>query len=119
MISVVSNIGQLVVVPSGPVIGPAMKSVEMVENAAEFAFNIIGVKEVTLTVYDFNKPAISCYKRSGFEEYRFKSKGRRFEDEYWDMIIMRLKRKTWLNKRSSCILHMAVWFYVAAVPGSC
>ena len=75
--------------------------IEMVENAAEFAFNIIGVKEVTLTVYDFNKPAISCYKRSGFEEYRFKSKGRRFEDEYWDMIIMRLSRKTWMNRKRS------------------
>jgi RimJ/RimL family protein N-acetyltransferase len=71
---------------------------EMINKAVDFAFNIIGVDEVTLSVYDFNKPAISCYKRSGFEEYRFKSKGRRFENEYWDMIVMRLKKKTWLNK---------------------
>ncbi|MFC1892052.1 GNAT family N-acetyltransferase [Thermodesulfobacteriota bacterium] len=66
---------------------------EMIKKATGFAFDIIGVNEVTLTVYDFNKSAISCYNRAGFENYRFKAKGRRFEDEYWDMIIMRLKRE--------------------------
>ena len=72
---------------------------EMIKRAVDFAFNILGVKEVTLTVYDFNETDISCYRRIGFEDYRFHARGRRFEGEYWDMKIMRLKRDDWAKKR--------------------
>ncbi len=74
---------------------------EMVRLAVDFAFNHICLNAINLGVFDFNKAAISCYKRIGFkefdlrEEYNLKEENLRikFENEYWNALMMKLKKE--------------------------
>lgn len=34
----------------------------------DYAFNILNMHNIRLSVYDFNKPAIACYRKVGFKE---------------------------------------------------
>ncbi len=63
---------------------------EMVRLAVIEAFEIIGLREVTLGVFDFNTSAIATYKHVGFKEYDFKENVRQFENEFWNIIKMRI-----------------------------
>jgi RimJ/RimL family protein N-acetyltransferase len=38
----------------------------MLMKLLEFGFNEIGLNRIGLGVFDFNKPAINCYKNAGF-----------------------------------------------------
>ena len=76
--------------------------IEMVSLALHFAFNSIGLNELTLGVFDFNTPAIACYKGLGFKEYEFKENARPFEDEYWNLILMKLNKDDWLRIQQEC-----------------
>jgi RimJ/RimL family protein N-acetyltransferase len=65
---------------------------EMLSRLIEFAFGVLEFEELTLSVFDFNAPAIACYKSLGFEQYEFHDKALRFEDEPWNLIRMRLRK---------------------------
>ncbi|MBI9088781.1 MAG: GNAT family N-acetyltransferase [Desulfobacterium sp.] len=63
---------------------------EMVRLAVREAFDYLGLAEITLGVFDFNKAAIATYQRLGFEEYRLKIGAFTFRDEAWNLMEMRL-----------------------------
>lgn len=71
---------------------------EMVRQALAFAFQEIGLRLLILGVYDFNHGAIRCYEKLGFKRAVLREKARRFEDEYWNLLVMRLKRADWLQQ---------------------
>ncbi|MEW6359869.1 MAG: GNAT family protein [Planctomycetota bacterium] len=72
----------------------------MVEMAIRYAFNEIGLHTIALSVFDFNTPAIACYTALGFAEYERKPNARRFGEEYWNLIMMRMDRDTWRKKQA-------------------
>ena len=62
----------------------------LVRLAVEYSFERIGMDEITLNVYDFNKSAINCYKKIGFKECESKKNASQFHDETWNSINMKL-----------------------------
>ena len=62
----------------------------MVAEALHYGFNVLGLMEINAGVFDFNKPAIACYKKSGFTEYEFREHARQFENESWNLVMMKL-----------------------------
>ena len=71
----------------------------MVEEATCYAFDTLGLGTVTLGVFDFNVSAIVCYRALGFSEYETKLNSRKFGDEYWNLVMMRLSRDAWMKNR--------------------
>lgn len=69
--------------------------VRMLSLLCEFAFKELQLKELTLSVFDFNASAIACYERVGFEESGRKDGARQFGEESWNAIFMSLKRSDW------------------------
>ena len=62
----------------------------MVAEALNYSFNNLGLMEINVGVFDFNKPAIACYKKLGFTEYEFREHARQFENESWNLVMMKL-----------------------------
>ncbi|MEI8248229.1 MAG: GNAT family protein [Lentisphaerota bacterium] len=62
----------------------------MVAEALNYGFNVLGLMEINIGVFDFNKPAIACYKKLGFTEYEFREHARQFENESWNLVMMKL-----------------------------
>jgi RimJ/RimL family protein N-acetyltransferase len=60
-----------------------------------FAFADLGMDELLLGVFDFNKPAIACYKDLGFEQIEIINMKSPFEDTIWNSLIMSLPRSRW------------------------
>jgi len=58
-----------------------------------FAFIDLGLDLLTLSVYDFNIAAVECYKRLGFRQVEFREKVRQCGDEFWNLIIMELRKE--------------------------
>ena len=69
----------------------------MVQLAVKYAFEEAGLHEVRLGVFDFNCSAISCYQRIGFVQYEFREKARKLDNEYWNIIRMKLHKDQWLK----------------------
>jgi len=66
---------------------------EMLSVFIDWAFGKLRLEEVTLSVFDFNAPALECYKGLGFKRFKFMRGARRFEGESWNIVRMRLQRK--------------------------
>ncbi len=62
----------------------------MVAEALNYGFNVLGLMEINIGVFDFNKPAIACYRKLGFTEYEFREHARQFENESWNLVMMKL-----------------------------
>ena len=70
---------------------------KMLLQALKYAFEIFGVKTVTLGVFANNKSALECYKAAGFIETDVEKECFEFCGEKWDCINMKAeveKRKT-------------------------
>ena len=70
---------------------------QLVEAALQHGFDTMGLKLITLGVFDFNMQAIACYRSLGFAEYELKPEVRRFGEESWTLLRMRLDRDTWIK----------------------
>jgi RimJ/RimL family protein N-acetyltransferase len=66
------------------------KGTELLEQTVDFAFSKLGLTEFILSVFDLNLSAIQCYKNLGFEQIEYRKKSRKYKDEYWDLIVMKL-----------------------------
>ena len=60
-----------------------------------FAFGTLDLRELTLGVFDFNEPAINCYRSLGFQQTEFKKDAQQFGDECWSTILMQIDREDW------------------------
>lgn len=73
----------------------------MIAEAIIFAFTEINLTEMTLAVFDFNSSAIAAYRKLGFREYEIRPNARQIGDEFWNLIMMKLDRKDWLQIREN------------------
>jgi RimJ/RimL family protein N-acetyltransferase len=73
----------------------------MTTEALDYGFNSLGLEEISLGVFDFNQPAVSCYEKLGFIQSDFRPNARTFEHEQWNLVIMKLGKQTWLKERHS------------------
>jgi len=62
------------------------------------AFEKLDMQEITLNVFDFNKGGISVYKDVGFVDSQVIKGARKFQNENWNLISMKLKKDKWLAK---------------------
>jgi len=63
----------------------------------DFAFQKLDMNELTLSVFDFNVSAKTCYQHIGFEVYEVGAPPREFETENWSFVRMKLTKARWLQ----------------------
>lgn len=54
----------------------------------DYAFNVYGLQNVMLTVYEFNVGGIRAYERAGFREFGRRQRCSRMGQKLWDIIYM-------------------------------
>lgn len=65
---------------------------QMVTLALQYAFEILGLKRVTLGVYDCNLAARNCYDSVGFKEIPREHKKTEFHGERWEYYYLAAER---------------------------
>ncbi len=68
---------------------------ELVGEAVRRGFEELGLAEITLSVFDFNRPAIRCYEAIGFRSFHAREGAVAIGDERWNALFMRLTRTMW------------------------
>lgn len=63
---------------------------EMLNELFNIAFNNLGLEELELYVFSYNKSAIECYKRAGFKEKEIIKGAREFKGEKIDLVHMNI-----------------------------
>jgi RimJ/RimL family protein N-acetyltransferase len=53
-----------------------------------YAFAVLGIHNLSLTVYEFNKPAIRAYEKAGFVQYGRRRQCHFMGGRLWDEILM-------------------------------
>ncbi len=71
----------------------------IVRLALKEAFDSLGLQEVKLNVFDFNKNAIALYNSIGFISYQVKKGARNFQSETWNLVSMKLSKDKWLQRK--------------------
>lgn len=61
---------------------------EAIQLLLDYAFNILNINNVMLSVYSYNQRAISCYKRCGFKEMGRRREARLIGGKFYDEIYM-------------------------------
>lgn len=61
---------------------------EAINLLLDFAFNYLNLHNINLTVFDFNKRAISCYEKCGFKECGRRRESYFLNGKYYDVISM-------------------------------
>ncbi|MCI9657738.1 MAG: GNAT family N-acetyltransferase [Lachnospiraceae bacterium] len=64
----------------------------LLEKAAAYAFEVLGVCQVTLGVFDCNLRALSCYEKAGFAVDYVEKDAFEYQKEHWNRIHMVRKR---------------------------
>ena len=70
----------------------------MLTKLLEFGFDEIGLNRLSLGVFDFNKPAIKCYKNAGFMLEGTLRQSAKVDEAYWNCRLMSMLREEWLAK---------------------
>lgn len=68
---------------------------QMMQQVLNIAFDELKLHRVTLGVFDFNKPAIACYKKTGFQKEGLLRDHQKFGDEYWSLWEMAMLEDEW------------------------
>ncbi len=66
---------------------------EMLELAIKYAFEILRVARITLSVYDTNPSAHNCYKSVGFVDENYIEKNFPYKDELWGTHYMAIEKQ--------------------------
>jgi RimJ/RimL family protein N-acetyltransferase len=54
----------------------------------DFAFNVLGLNNVMLRVYEYNTAAIRVYEQAGFREFGRRRQAQFMDGRFWDVIFM-------------------------------
>lgn len=65
---------------------------EIVKLAVDFGFNVIGLDEIYLWVFEFNTGAMKCYEKAGFERCQYKESDFELGDRSWNSIKMKIRK---------------------------
>ncbi|MFC4558217.1 GNAT family N-acetyltransferase [Virgibacillus kekensis] len=76
---------------------------EMINQVLKIAFEELNMHRVSLGVYDFNAPAITCYERAGFQKEGLLRDASKVGEEYWSQFEMSILRDEWLNHRGESV----------------
>lgn len=61
---------------------------EMVSMAVKYAMDLLGMKRITLKVFENNPGARRCYEKAGFAVESYNEKDFLFENEMWGIFLM-------------------------------
>ena len=67
----------------------------MIGHVLKFGFEELGLNRIALGVFDFNKPAIKCYKKMGFKLEGTLREASKVGDSFWNCHMMSILRKEW------------------------
>jgi RimJ/RimL family protein N-acetyltransferase len=70
----------------------------MIGRVLRFGFEELGLNRIMLGVFDFNKPAIKCYKKMGFTLEGTLRESAKVGDSFWNCHMMSILRKEWQAK---------------------
>lgn len=68
---------------------------QIITQLLAIAFNRPGIATITLNVYDWNVPAIECYKKTGFAVNPGKLRKQTVNDQVWTALNMIITREHW------------------------
>lgn len=71
----------------------------ILREALKIAFDELTLHRVSLGVFDYNKEAISCYKKVGFVLEGTLRDERKYKDEYWNLNEMSILEHEWKQNR--------------------
>jgi len=66
----------------------------------DFAFNQMNLHRVWLTIWEFNKRAIACFKKCGFKEEGVLRQHHYGDGRYWDAIMMGVLREDFVRPQA-------------------
>ena len=66
---------------------------QMMKTALTYADKILGMKRVTLGVFENNPAAVNCYKSAGFKAQKFVENAFEYKDEKWNLFDMAWEKK--------------------------
>lgn len=69
----------------------------MITLLIDLAFNAMDMRELTLTVFDYNRSAVACYTKLGFRLYDYQENVR-YMDRHWNLIAMKLTKEYWISQ---------------------
>ncbi|WP_088036416.1 GNAT family N-acetyltransferase [Evansella clarkii] len=67
----------------------------LMKEILKIAFDELKLHRVSLGVFDFNAPAISCYENAGFIKEGLHRDSRKIGDEYWSLWEMSILENEW------------------------
>jgi RimJ/RimL family protein N-acetyltransferase len=70
----------------------------MIGSVLKFGSGELGLNRIGLGVFDFNKPAIKCYKNIGFKLEGTLRESAKVGVSFWNCHMMSILRKEWQNK---------------------
>lgn len=73
---------------------------QMMRKIAKIGFDELKLHRVTLGVYDFNTPAITCYEKVGFQKEGLLREVSKINDGYWNLWEMSMLEDEWAELKS-------------------
>ncbi len=70
----------------------------MISQLLKICFTQLNLHRVELWVYDFNRSAISCYKKSGFRNEGIARDALKVKDGYWSANLMSILKPEWTDR---------------------
>lgn len=68
---------------------------QMMNEILKIAFDELQLHRVSLGVFDFNKPAITCYEKVGFQKEGLLRDHQKMGEEYWSLWEMSMLEDEW------------------------
>jgi RimJ/RimL family protein N-acetyltransferase len=94
-----AHLSQVIICPKYRNKGFAQK---MIKDVLEYGFRELDLNRIGLGVFDFNKPAIRCYKNMGFTLEGTLRESAKVGSRYWNCHFMSILRKEWdVKKRNN------------------
>ena len=74
---------------------------ELINLLLEYSFNLLGMEEVMLYVYDWNIAGIKCYEKAGFKIQENSSLHTKFDNKIWTALQMTISKEQWKIKANT------------------
>lgn len=68
---------------------------DMVGGVLDVAFDDLGLHRVSLSVFDFNEPALACYESVGFVQEGVRRDSHHHDGDYWSTVVMSVLEGEW------------------------